>query len=329
MSNVRKPRAGSMQVWPRVRARRQYPRVRSWATSTEKKALGFAGYKVGMTHIIHVNNIKTSKTKGEEIFCPVTIIECPPLKVSSVRLYSQKNYALQPKTQINSKTLDKNLVERKLLTKNKKSNEDNLSKTTTNDFEDLTLIVHTQPKLIDLKKKPEVFEIALGGSKEDKLNYAKEKLGKEITVKEVFGEGNFVDIHAVTTGKGFQGPLKRFGITKRAHKAEKSIRNPGSLGPWNAQGHIMYRVAHAGQMGYHVRTEFNKLILKISEKAEEVNVKGGYPHYGNVKAAYVLLKGSIPGPCKRLIRFNQATRPDTTLPKEAPSIIFTSLNSKQ
>jgi len=82
-------------------------------------------------------------------------------------------------------------------------------------------------------------------------------------------------------------------------------------------------------MGYHVRTEFNKLILKISEKAEEVNVKGGYPHYGNVKAAYVLLKGSIPGPCKRLIRFNQATRPDTTLPKEAPSIIFTSLNSKQ
>ncbi|HIH39166.1 TPA: 50S ribosomal protein L3 [Candidatus Woesearchaeota archaeon] len=327
MSNVRKPRAGSMQVWPRIRANRQYPRVRSWAPSSEKKPLGFAGYKVGMTHIIHVNNIKTSKTKGEEIFCPVTVIECPPLKVASVRLYSQYAYGSQPKTQFNSKILDKE-IERKL-TKPKKQNEELLSKISANDFDDLTLLVYTQPKLLGLKKTPEVFEIAVGGSKEDKLAYAKEKLGKEITVKEVFSEGNQADIHAVTTGKGFQGPMKRFGITRRRHKSEKSIRNPGSLGGWQAQGHVMYRVAHAGQMGYHTRTEYNKQILKIGDKPEEINVKGGFPHFGNVKNTYVMFRGSIAGPQKRLIRFNAAIRPNKNITKEAPNITYVSLASKQ
>jgi len=318
-----------MQVWPRKRASRQYPRIRSWPVANEKKILGFAGYKVGMTHILHVDNIKTSKTKGEEIFAPVTVIECPPLKVSSIRLYSKNIHGFQPKTQINSKALDKELVERKLLTKNKKSNEENINKISASDFDELMLVVHTQPKLIGLKKKPEVFEVALGGSKEDKLAYAKEKLGKEIAIKEVFMEGNQVDIHAVTKGKGFQGPLKRFGITRRRHKSEKSIRNPGSLGGWRAQGHVMYRVAHAGQMGYHARTEYNKQILKIGDKAEEINVKGGFPHYGNVNNTYIMLRGSIAGQQKRLIRFIAATRPNHKITKEAPQIVYTSLESKQ
>ncbi len=329
MSNVRKPRAGSMQVWPRKRAARQYPKVRAWAQTSEKKALGFAGYKVGMTHTIIVNNIKTSKTKGDEIFCPCTVLECPPLKVAGVKLYSQTIYGFQTKTQINSKSLDKELVERKLLTKHKKSNEENLSKLSASDFDDLTLIVHTQPKLIHLKKKPEVFEIGLGGSKEDKLNFAKEKLGKELSVRDVFAEGNQIDTHAVTIGKGFQGPMKRFGITRRRHKSEKSIRNPGSLGGWQAQGHVMYRVAHAGQMGYHVRTEYNKQILKISDKPEEINIQGGFSRYGVVNATYILLRGSIAGPKKRMIRINQAIRPNPKITKEAPSIIYTSLQSKQ
>jgi len=316
-----------MQVWPRVRAKRIYPKVRSWAASTDKKILGFAGYKAGMTHIIIVNNVKTSKTKGEEIFCPCTVVECPPLKIASVRLYSHKNYGLQPKIQFNSKILDKE-IERKI-TKAKKQNEENLSKITANDFDDLTLIAYTQPKLTGLKKKPEIFELALGGSKEEKLAYAKEKLGKEISVKDVFSEGNQVDIHSVTIGKGFQGPMKRFGITRRSHKSEKSIRNPASLGAWCAQGHTMYRVAHAGQMGYHTRTEYNKQILKISDNHEEIKISGGFPRYGNVKNTFVMLKGSIGGPKKRLIRFNKAIRPNDKITKEAPSIAYISLGSKQ
>ena len=91
----------------------------------------------------------------------------------------------------------------------------------------------------------------------------------------------------------------------------------------------MYRVAHAGQMGYHNRTEFNKWIIKISDKAEEVNPKGGFLHYGNVKNEYMLVKGSIQGPAKRLIRLNLPKRPNALVPKDAPSVVYTSLESKQ
>jgi large subunit ribosomal protein L3 len=326
MATIRSPRHGSMQVWPRKRAIRQYNRVRAWAKSKDIKPLGFAGYKVGMTHILYINNVKTAKTKGEEVFSPVTIVECPPIKISSVRLYSKETHGLVVKTEFNAKQ-DKEL-ERKL-TKSKKSNQEDLAKITTKDFDDLTLIVHTNPKAIGIKKKPEIFEIAIGGTKEEKLKYAQEKLGKEISVKDVFAEGNQVDIHAVTRGHGKQGPMRRFGITRRRHKSQKSIRNPGCLGGWFSQPQTMYRVAYAGQHGYHARTEYNKQILKIGEKPEEINVKGGFPRYGIVKSTYVMLKGSIFGSQRRLIRFNVATRPNRKITKDVPEMTYVSLAAKQ
>jgi large subunit ribosomal protein L3 len=91
----------------------------------------------------------------------------------------------------------------------------------------------------------------------------------------------------------------------------------------------MYRVAYAGQHGYHARTEFNKQILKIGEKPEEINVKGGFPHYGIVKSTYVMLKGSIFGSQRRLIRFNVATRPNKKITKDVPEMTYVSLAAKQ
>ena len=49
-------------------------------------------------------------------------------------------------------------------------------------------------------------------------------IGKEIIIDEVFKEGAFLDVHGVTKGKGFQGPVKRHGIMLRHHKSEKSRR---------------------------------------------------------------------------------------------------------
>ena len=91
----------------------------------------------------------------------------------------------------------------------------------------------------------------------------------------------------------------------------------------------MYRVAHAGRMGYNPRTEYNKWLLKTGKKADEINVKGGFPHYGLVKNPYILVKGSVAGSIKRLIRLNHATRLNRNIPAEAPSISYISLESKQ
>lgn len=327
MGQTRQPRMGSMQVWPRKRADRETAYVRHWAKSNDPKPLGFAGYKVGMTHCIFQDNKSSSVTKGMDLSCPVTIIECPPLKTVSIRFYKKNinNHQndLQVLTEVMASQLDKDLKRKISLPKNVKKKIEDIKP---EDYDDLRLLVYTQPRLTGFgKKRPEVFELALGGNKEQKLAYAKEKLGKEIGLREVFKEGQQLDIHSVTKGKGFQGPVKRFGVSIRRHKSEKAIRNPGSLGAWCAQRHFMYRIAHAGQMGYHQRVSYNTWLLKIGDKPEDINSNSGYNQYGVVKNQYILVKGSIGGARKRLIRFNTATRPNKHIPSEAPVITYTNV----
>lgn len=310
-----------MQFWPRVRSRQRIARVRTWPKNHDTKPLGFAGYKVGMTHLLIVDGNQNSLTKGQEIFCPVTVLECPPLKVASIKFYKNSQNISHLVSEVFADNVDKEL-ERALTIPKKKGKE-------VENFDFIRLVCYTQPKLTGIgKKTPELFEIALGGNKEQQLKLAKEKLGGEINVSEVFKAGQQLDAHAITKGKGFQGPIKRFGISLRQHKSEKSRRNPGSLGAWRAQGHIMWRTAHAGKMGYHLRTEYNKWIVKIGNKSDEISTKGGFLNYGVVKNPYILIKGSVSGTQKRLIRFTDAIRPKKNVP-EAPQITYISAESKQ
>lgn len=316
MSTIRRPRFGSLAFYPRKRAKREIASIKAWANVKEAKLLGFAGYKAGMAHIMMEDNDPNSMTKGETISCPVTIIECPPIKSISIRFYKKTIDGLKVVSDVLAQDLDKELARRIIMPKNKKKKIEDVK-----EFDDLTLVIYTQPKLTSIgKKKPEIFEIAIGGKKEDKLNYAKEILGKEIKVEDVFKEGNQLDIHAITKGKGIQGPMKRFGIGRKQHKSEKGTRNPGSLGGWKGQVNIMWKVPHAGQMGYFQRTELNKWLIKIGRKNDEINPKGGLTKYGLIKNTYILVKGSVAGPRKRLIRFNFAIRPYKNMPKEAPII---------
>ena len=313
-----------MQFYPRVRARNETARVRSYGTSKDAKLLGFAGYKVGMTHAIVTDNLPNSLTKGQDLFMPVTVVECPPLKAVSLKFYRILPGEKRVVGEVYADNLDKEFSKAAIRPSKTKKVED------MKNFDDVAIMVQTQPKLTGIgKKSPELFEIALGGAKDDKLKYAVEKLGKDITVKDVFREGQQIDVHAVTKGKGFQGPMKRFGIARRRHKSEKSIRNPGSLGAWNAQGKTMWRIAHAGQMGYHTRTEYNKWLVKIGEKPEDVRMSGGIMHYGVVKNSYLLIKGSVGGSIKRLVRLNDAIRANPKTPKNAPQIQYVSVGSKQ
>lgn len=323
MGNTHTPRSGSMQFWPRVRAKRAYARLRTSTLQKNAVPATFAGYKVGMTHVLVTDNKKNSPTKGLELSWPVTVIECPPVKVIGVRFYKKAYVGKQTTQDVYAEKQEKELSRKVSIKQHNKI--ENVT-----EFDDLKLIIATQPKKTTLgKKKPEVFEITLGGNKEQKLTYAKEHIGKEIKLTDVFKEGAQVDVHAISKGKGYQGPVKRFGVDIRQHKSEKTIRGPGSLGGWRGQGQTMYRVAHAGKMGFHQRTELNKQILRISDKHEDVNVSGGYKHYGNVKNTYLLIKGSIIGSTNRLITLTESKRPRKNIGHEAPVIEQVNLESKQ
>jgi large subunit ribosomal protein L3 len=327
MVATKSPRRGSMQFWPRKRANKQMPRIRSWPQSSDAKPLAFAGYKVGMTQVGFVDNRKTSLTKGQQRTMPGTIIECPPIVVASARFYKNTADGEKLVTEVAAQKLPKEVSKRLTLPKKKDATFDAAVE---KDYDFIRLILATQPKMTGFGKKvSDLFEVAVGGPKDDQLAYAKEKIGAEILLSDIFGEGDLVDVHAVTKGKGFQGPLKRFGLALRHHKSEKTKRGPGSIsGGWNAQGKMMYRVAHAGKMGYHTRTEYNKAIIKIGTEGSDVNPNGGFVNYGQVRGNYLILKGSVAGSKKRPITLTAPIRPNKDR-IEKPDITYISKKSQQ
>jgi large subunit ribosomal protein L3 len=318
-----------MQFWHRVRSRRIYQKVRTWSTTTEPSFLAFAGYKVGMTHLIARENNPNSLSKGEDIFYPATIIECPALKISSLKFYKKTIDGLAVATEILLKS-DKELSRKIVLPK--KFDEAKLAELEKNlsEFVDVRAIVYTQPKLTGIgKKKPELFEMGIGGkSVKEKLDYVKQFIGKEIKLTDVIKPGMQLDIKGISRGKGFQGTVKRYGVAIRQAKSEKTKRGIGTLGPWHPN-HVLYTVPQAGKMGFHARTEHNKQVLKVSDKPEEINNKAGFRHYGILRNPYILVKGNVVGPAKRIIRFTPAIRPSKQIPKEAPMISYISQESKQ
>jgi large subunit ribosomal protein L3 len=328
------PRKGSVAFSPRKRAAKETPRIKSWPSEDEPKLLGLAGYKVGMTHSMVVDNDKNSPTNGMEVFTPVTILEVPPVAVMGIRAYEKTTYGLKAITEVIADNLDEELSRKISLPKDyDKSKAIAKIQEALNDTDNIKVLVHTNPKATSVpKKKPEIFECGIGGKTvEEKLNAAIELLGNEVKASEIFSDGQFVDSIGVTKGKGFQGPVKRWGIRIQYGKAARSSkkRHIGSLGPWTPS-RTMWTVPQAGQMGYHKRTEYNKKILKIGDATEvdEINPDGGFIKYGLVKNDYILVKGSVPGPSKRLIILRKPVRANGKS-NDAPQINHISTKSKQ
>ena len=79
---------GSLQFYPRVRAKKIIPSV-NWKPFSKKGVgfLGFIGYKAGMISVWAKDNTSDSMTKGKKIAIPATILECPSMRIYSVRFY--------------------------------------------------------------------------------------------------------------------------------------------------------------------------------------------------------------------------------------------------
>ena len=335
MSHPHQPRRGSLGFSPRVRARSQKPKYRSWAELGEQPRIqAFVGFKAGMSHLVMVDDRPHSVTEGMEISVPVTIVEVPKMHVAGIRAYDDGPYG---KKVIGEAWIDaKDLASLMRLPKDGHKTDDQIAKIAglVKDglVADLRVLTYTKTAEVSgiPKKVPELLENRIaGGDMAKRFELAKSLLGKSVGIKDVFSPGELVDISAVTKGKGVQGPVKRWGtaIQKRKHARSGKRRHIGNLGPWNPH-RVRWQVPQLGQTGYHQRTEYNKRIIKMGDKAEEVVPKGGFLHYGVLRNEYVVLKGSIPGPVKRMIRIRPAVRPKA-LPKQAPEVAYMSTQSKQ
>lgn len=302
MSKKSGPRHGSLQFYPRVRAKRILPRGKWNSIFSEGVGLlGFIGYKVGMKSAFVKDNTPNSLTKGQRITLPVTIIECPTIKIFSVRFYKDNKVV----GEVLNENIDKELKKKIKLPKKKNKKIDSFKE---EDFDDIRVIVYSQVKKTGIKKKPNISEIGLSGSVSEKLNFVKNNLSKEISIRDVLNEG-VIDIRGVTKGKGTQGPTKRFGLSLKSHKSEKGVRGPGSGGSWHP-ARVEFMQPMAGQMGFFTRVVYNNKIIDINNiKEKDINPKQGFRHFGKIKTDYIIVHGSIQGPAKRPLLITVALRP--------------------
>jgi len=308
MTKRTRPRFGSLQYWPRKRARKALPRV-NWdnvrgAGSANEGLLGFIGYKVGMASAVVKDETDKSMTKGKKIVIPVTILEVPKMKIFSVRFYNKGNISKEVVVS-NERILKKKV---KVPKEAKKLDGDY-------NYDEIRLIMYSSMGKGRFKKSPDLAEIAFNG--ENALEKVKTLIGKEISVSDIL-KWQLVDVRGLTRGKGLQGPVKRFGITLKAHKSEKGVRRPGSLGPWHP-ARVTFRVPMSGQLGMLSRITHNSNVIKlgnVSEEGKDINKKEGFSNYGMVRGDYVILAGSIQGPVKRQVMLTPASRPTKSQAKK-------------
>ena len=290
---------------------------------TEPRLVGFAGYKAGMTHLFYVEDSRRVPEYGKEVKAPATVIDTPPMLVVAVRVYEKTHDGLQAVSEAWMANQPRDLHRRISFATDPRPDERLAEiEKDLHRVAEIRVIAATQPREASVSKKaPDLMEIPVsGGSMEERFSYAKGLLGQTVTVQDVFEPGEGIDVVGVTKGKGFQGPVKRWGIRILSRKSRKSKRAVASIGPWVPRG-VMPQVPRAGQMGFHNRTEYNKRIMLMGEDVDRVNPKGGFKNYGFVKGDYLLLKGSVMGSSKRLIKLRKTVRM-ISYPEEPPQITY-------
>jgi len=335
MPQPERPRKGSLGFGPRSRAASETPRFNSWPDDDGQPGLqGFAGYKAGMSHVVMINDQPDSPREGMEETVPVTVVETPPMRVVALRAYEETPYGQRPLTEVWGEDFHPELDQRLDLPDDHDADaaeEQIQDALESGNLEDVRAITHTVPEELDgvPKKQPDVMENRIGGgSMEDRVEFGLDLVGEgEYTVTDVFRAGEYADIAGVTKGKGTQGPVKRWGVQKRKgkHSRQGWRRRIGNLGPWNPS-RVRSTVPQQGQMGYHQRTELNKRLVDISD--DDPTVDGGFVNYGEVDGSYALVKGSVPGPEKRLVRLRPAVRPKDQ-PRLDPEVRYVSTASNQ
>jgi len=348
------PRHGSLGFLPRKRCKRQHGKIKSFPKDDQTQPChitGFIGFKAGMTHIVREVDRHGSKVHKKEVVEAVTIVETPPVVVVGIVGYVETPRGLRQLTSVWAEHLSEECrrrfyknwyrSKRKAFNKSsKKWSDDNGKKSIERDLEKMKkyckvirVLVHTQQKLIRLKqKKAHIMELQVnGGSISEKVDWAKDNLEKTISISNVFGQDEMIDIIGVTKGHGFKGVTYRWGTKKLPRKTHKGLRKVACIGAWHP-ARVSFSVPRAGQCGYHHRVERNKKIYRIGRgihtkdgkviknnasteydlTEKTITPMGGFPHYGEVNQDYVMLKGCVPGPKKRVLTLRKVLVPQTT-----------------
>ncbi|KAK0045400.1 60S ribosomal protein L3 [Biomphalaria pfeifferi] len=305
----------------------------------------FIAYKAGMTHIVREVDRPGSKTNKKEVVEAVTILETPPMVCVGVVGYIETPTGLRTFRTVFAEHLSEECRRRfyknwssskkKAFTQYaKKWADENGKKEIESDLKKIKkyckvvrILAHTQTKLLHKRqKKAHLMEIQLnGGSVSQKVDWAVKHFEKPVKVSSVFSQDELIDCIGVTKGRGVKGVTSRWHTKKLPRKTHKGLRKVACIGAWHPS-RVQYSVARAGQKGYHHRTEINKKIYRIGDGIHTKDGKvvknnaatehdptektitplGGFPHYGDVRNDYIMLRGCVMGPRKRVITLRKS-----------------------
>jgi len=364
------PRHGSLGFLPKKRCTKAKGKIKSFPVDEGSKVkphlTAFMGYKAGSTHILRDVDKAGSKAHKKEVVEAVTIIEAPPMIVVGMVGYYETPRGLKAATTVWAQHISDECKRRfyknwgasdkhkafsryvKKYTEGTGIDEDKarIEKHCTI----LRVICHTQMNKMNFRqKKAHICEIQVnGGTMAEKIAFATNLFESPVPISGVFEQNEMIDTIAITKGKGYEGVVTRWGVTKLPRKTHKGLRKVACIGSWHPS-RVKFSVARAGQNGYHHRTELNKKVYKIGAGAKQADgtvlqnnattefdltVKGitplgGFPHYGEVNEDYIMLKGAVPGVKRRLITMRKTLVAQTSRKsKEEINLKFIDTSSK-
>ena len=117
------------------------------------------------------------------------------------------------------------------------------------------------------------------------------EVGAELTADH-FVDGQYVDVTAVSIGKGFAGGMKRwnFGGLRASHGVSISHRSHGSTGQCQDPGKVFKGKKMAGQMGNRRVTTQNLKVVSTDAERGLILVKGAVP---GAKGGWVFVRDAI------------------------------------
>merc|ERR1712240_86843 len=342
------PRHGSLKFLPKKRCTRPRGTPKSFPKDDASQPIhltAFIGFKAGMTHVVREAEKLGSAINKKEVVEPVTIVECPPLKVVGVTGYiktadgprSIKTVWAARLTDEVKRRFYKNwyACKKKAFTKSsKKWESEDGKKSIDRDLEllkkhavSVRAICHTQMQGLSLRqKKAHLIEIQVnGGSIADKVEWCKDNFEKEVAVNTVFSEAEMIDCIGITKGRGYHGVTSRWHTKKLPRKTHKGLRKVACIGAWHPS-RVAFSVARSGQKGYHHRTEINKKVYRVGQgyhtkdgklvknnasteydlSNKSINPLGGFVHYGEVTNDFIMLKGCVIGTKKRVLTLRKS-----------------------
>jgi len=344
-----RPRHGNLGFLPRKRTKHHFGKIKSFPKDDASKAphfTAFMTYKAGMTHIVRDVDRPGSKLHKKEIAEGVTILEAPPMIVAGFVGYVETPRGLRALTSVWAGHLSEEVKRRfyknwqkskqKAFTKyqkawseaGKSSGEQPMAAEIARAkkyCQVIRAICHTQISKAKIgRKKAHVKEIQInGGTVEQKVDFVVGLFEQEVKVADSFSQDEMIDIIGTSRGHGYNGVITRWGCTRLPRKTHRGLRKVACIGTWHP-ARMQFQVPRAGQDGYHHRTEINKKIYRIGKSVKDdphgartgadltdksITPMGGFSHYGEVTQDWIMVRGTVMGPRKRLITMRKSLLP--------------------